>query len=258
VAKENIAVNQVIIIFAVALIVNAIKAVRLYSIMFERKFNLLQFIKLYCKTAVVNMLCPFKAGEIYRGYRYGKMIDSYADGYIIVLLDRFVDTLALITVIVFYNFFVQVNLSTIYIIFMVFLIIVIVCYLLFLPLYQYWNHFMIYNKSSEHTLKILHFFKLCHITYQNINKIVSGRFIVLYAMSLFAWIIEIGSLQTVWTRNNATIISEYLSDIMTGKLNTCNIIFIVNSFIVFILIEIIVGIKILKQKRGNNEKYNSL
>ena len=102
--KLNTTIAYIIQVFGVAVFVHAIKALRLYIVLFGNKFSFRKYLGQYIKTAAVNLLLPFKCGEIYRGLCIGELIGTYAEGYIIVIFDRFVDTLALITMVILAGF----------------------------------------------------------------------------------------------------------------------------------------------------------
>lgn len=242
-------IGYIILIFVTAVLVHTIKALRFYIVMFGHKFKLRDYIPQYIKTAVVNMLLPFKSGEVYRGYCMGRMIDSIADGYIMVIFDRFIDTLALISLVICLSFFTDVEITEIYMFLSVFLVVVIIIYNLFKPLYQYWNHFLIFNKSSEHTLVGLQFLKACNDAFMNINFVVKGRFVMLYLLSLVAWSVEIGMLVTVGKQISGMEISTYLSDVLTGNLNVNNMMYTIQCFVFFLIVGIVLFInRLIKEK----------
>lgn len=250
---EEYRITYFILILLVAFSVHIIKALRLYVILFERKFNKLKYVQQYAKTAIVNLFLPFKSGEIYRGLCFGNMIGSYAQGYIIVVFDRFVDTLALITIVICCGLFVGFEITPVYIILLIFLLCMIVIYGMFIPLYRYWNHFLIFNKKSQHTLSGLQFLSTCYKAFLQINQVVRGRFVLLYLLSLIAWGIEIGSICIATHGVNKVRISTYLTGILTGELNDSSLIYSIVCLVLFIIVEIIVSI-LMDTKEKQNEK----
>lgn len=250
-------IGYFISIFFVALSVHLIKALRLYIILFERRFKKLEYVHQYAKTAIVNLFLPFKSGEIYRGLCFGELIGSYAQGYIVVIFDRFVDTLALITIVVCWGLFVGFEITTTYIILLIFLLAMIIIYGMFEPLYRYWNHFLIFNKKSEHTLKGLNFLATCNKAFRQIRHVVKGRFILLYFLSLIAWGIEIGSICIAIHGVSKAGISTYLTGILTGKLNDSSLIYLIVCLLLFIIVEIMAFI-LMATKEKHNEKNRCL
>lgn len=248
--KLNTTIAYIIQVFGVAVFVHAIKALRLYIVLFGNKFSFRKYLGQYIKTAAVNLLLPFKCGEIYRGLCIGELIGTYAEGYIIVIFDRFVDTLALITMVILAGFLFGFEITYTYLALTVFLLLMIVIYWLFIPLYQYWNHFLVFRKTSEHTLKGLQFLDICKKAFGHINEIVKGRFIILYLLSLLAWGIEIGYF-LIFSRTTGKVdISTYLSDVLTGTLNSNNVIYMMACLTLFLLCGVALGIIDISKKEG--------
>ena len=216
-------------------IVNFTKAIRLYIIIFGNKFSKREYFIQFIKTSIVNSLLPFKSGELYRGYCIGKIMKSYANGYIAILFDRFVDTLALMTVVVSMNLFMNVEITAVFGVLTVFLFFLMIVYWGFLPFYQYWNHFLIFYKNSSHTLIALLFLEKCKVAFENISYIVKGRFMILYLVSFLAWTLEIAGLYLLRNINDKIEIGNYLLDILMGKANINNFIYILLSLSVFLV-----------------------
>lgn len=243
-------ISQIVGIIVTALIVNIIKALRMYVIMFGYKFSVWEFIRFYIVTAFVNITIPFKGGELYRGFYLGKLIGSFSEGYIMVIFDRFVDTLALITMVIGVNIFWGTDMGVIYLVLAGFLFIVLAAYLLFEPLYMYWNNYLVFNRSSKNTLKALHFLEVCHKTFGKISNIASGRFVILYIISLAAWIVEIASILLINSNSKQIFVSEHLKNILTGETTQYNFFFILSSVLLFVVL----GIASLFKRRENGEK----
>ncbi|MGI6107969.1 MAG: lysylphosphatidylglycerol synthase domain-containing protein [Lachnospiraceae bacterium] len=201
-----------------------VKLIRLYILMFGNEFSFWDFVLQFCKTASVNMLIPFKAGEIYRGYDLDRLIGSYPLGYVYAITDRFVDTAALLTIIVIFSLAGEIDVNSVYLLFAVIVFLVIFVYVIFKPFYTYWNHFLIYNKTSRHTLRGLELLDRAAKIYRQMSGILHGRIATLYALSLLAWIIEIAGL----FRSSNHMVGQYLSDIIYGNLNYSNFLFVVN------------------------------
>lgn len=238
---DSIKYIDILIIIIVALVINTIKALRLYIALFGESMNNFQFVKYFLKTSCVNIALPYKSGELYRVFLFGNFIKSYTKSFTIVILDRFVDTLGLTTVALFQimlHFSTKASLK-IYAWLALFLGMVILAYCLFVPFYKYWNKFLIFNKSSERTLIGLKILNICYRAYLNANKIIRGRFVILYILSLVAWGIETWSIHR-FLENWSFDLSNYLSNILTSKVNNYNIMYILCSSFVFCIVGIIV------------------
>ena len=226
-------------VIVTAFIVNIIKALRMYIITFDYKISIWKYIRFYIVTAFVNITIPFKCGELYRGYYLGTLINSLSEGYIMVIFDRFIDTLALITIVIGVNVLLGTDLGVIYLLLAGFLFIVLAVYLLFPPLYMYWNHYLVYHRSSSNTLKALHFLEACNKTYGKISHIVSGRFVILYIISLLVWIVEIASVLVITSDAGRLYVSEYLQTILTGETTQYNFLFLFGSVLLYTVLGVV-------------------
>ena len=90
------------IMIVTVVLVHGIKAFRLYLELLDRKLPVGLFLRQYCKITPVSMILPLKAGDLFRCYCYGYYIDDWMYGIAVILLDRFVDTAALITVLILF------------------------------------------------------------------------------------------------------------------------------------------------------------
>lgn len=195
---------------------NLVKALRLYILLFGRKFTATAYAMQYIKTAFVSLLLPMKTGELYKGYCMGQMVGSMSDGYAVILLDRFLDTLALVSVVFASVIFWRTKLASVYIIFAAFLILLMIAYGMFQPLYQYWNHFLIFHKNSEHALAGLAFLEACRHSFAGIRRLVRGRFAVLYLISVSAWAVEIAVIFAGSPNRDSDWLSNYLTNLLSG------------------------------------------
>lgn len=247
---NNITALYILGVILIVIFVHTIKALRLYIILFGNNFNLEEYLEVYVKTAAVNLLLPFKCGEIYRGLCIGGLIGGYAEGYIVVIFDRFVDTLALITIVAGAGVLSGFEITFTYLLLACFLLLVIAIYCLFMPLYEYWNHFLIFKKKSEHTLRGLQFLSICKSTFIHINEMVKGRFIILYLLSLAAWGVEVGYFLLLTNVANEMAISTYLSDVLAGTLNANNAIYMIVCLVVFLICGgVLASVKIFEKVR---------
>ena len=98
-------VPMIAVAFMTALIVNGIKMARLYILFCGKHVKTDAYVRKYMTTSLINMIVPFKAGEIWRGIIFGKMAGSYISSFVIVLFDRFIDTTALLASFFFGDFF---------------------------------------------------------------------------------------------------------------------------------------------------------
>ena len=90
-----------LIMIVTVILVHGIKVFRLYLELLDRKLPFGLFLRQYCKITPVSMILPLKAGDLFRCYCYGYYIGDRMYGIAVILLDRFVDTAALMTVLVY-------------------------------------------------------------------------------------------------------------------------------------------------------------
>ncbi len=179
------------ILIVTVCLVHLIKSGRLYLALYGSNIRRTQYIKLYCKVTPVSMIIPFKVGEFFRMYCYGKQLGNMMKGIIIVLLDRFMDTAALITVILlFWVFYGGYMPSFIYMLF-IFLVFVLLVYAVFPGVCRFWKGYFLRAKATENKLVVLKAIGSLDVLYQEVAQVVKGRGIILYFMSLAAWGVEI-------------------------------------------------------------------
>ena len=229
-----------LIILSVAIVVHALKAVRLFIILLGQPFDKKIFLFCFIDTTIVNLLLPFKSGEVYRGYRIGELVGSYSIGYIMVIFDRFVDTLALIAFIVGAGFIEGFEITSLYIVLAIFLLICILIYWMFKPLYQYWNHFLVFKRGTKHTLWGLKILNLCNETYKNIQAVVKGRFAIIFGISLAAWGIEIFGMMSLTRYIDTFGMADYLTDIMRGELSVQSMAFALISVVFLGIVKLVI------------------
>lgn len=212
---------RIILVFVItAIIVHGIKAFRLYFALFGKNLLPVQHLKQYCKVVPVSVIIPFKLGELFRIYCYGYQIRSYFSGLIVVLLDRFVDTLALITMLFLINVIYGVDLTWFFYILITFLVGVIVIYVIFPDMCSYWKKYFLNVKASKRNNEILNLMNRLSEAYFEVSIIVKGRCTILYILSLIAWCAEIGGLviasRLLDDPETSVIVSNYLTSAMLG------------------------------------------
>lgn len=177
----------VVIIFC---IIHSIKLIRFYLILLEEKLNFKRFVRVYIKTTFVNIVLPFKSGEIFRFYCYSKEISNYKMGFMSILVERFLDTCALLLFILPFEILISKRLSNLTYLLLVFVILGFIIYSIFPPTYKYINKLLILNIKSKKSLKILECLEYTNEWYAYIKKLINGRFLLVFFLSFSAWIME--------------------------------------------------------------------
>lgn len=206
---------EVLILIAAVIIVHIIKALRLYLAMYGENISLFQYMKVYFKVTPVSVLLPYKAGEIFRMYCYGDEINNGLKGIILVLLDRFMDTIALVTVLLLCGLLGGGHLTVIAYILVIFIVTILSVYLLFPGVYGFWKKYFLRAAATPGKLNALRFLKNADHIYQEIKGVTKGRGMLLYFLSLIAWGIEIGSLAF---RCDGNVIGDSLTEYLSSAI----------------------------------------
>ena len=70
------------------ILVHLAKMLRLYLVLMEHKIRLGRFILLYLKTTLVNLIIPFKLGELYRIFCISRETKHWQVGVLSILVNR--------------------------------------------------------------------------------------------------------------------------------------------------------------------------
>lgn len=254
---EDMAATTWCMFLAALILVHVFKAVRLYLVLYGAELVINNHVKTYCKVTAVSMIFPFKIGELFRIYCYGILIQDAIKGMIIIVLDRFMDTIALISVIIFIWLVNGVRIAAVTYFLLAFLILILVIFFSYPGIYAFWKEYLLKAKSTEHRLKMLRLLGSINKIYCETMDMVKGRGIILYILSVIAWGIEIGS---VYVSNKGTgeyigqIISYYLTSAINGGQSIELKRFIAAS--VFLLICFYIAIKMYESfvmKKGKDE-----
>ncbi len=225
----------VIIMGVTVLLVLSLKFVRFYIILFGKSLTFYEQLNQYSKVIPASILFPFKLGELFRMYCYGYQLGNFIEGIICILFDRFMDTIALLTIIIGVQFFYKAKISVIVIVLLMFSIGIFVIYNTFRPLYMFWNNYFICSPGSRRKLIALLFLEKCNDAYNSVEKTITGKFLILYLLSATAWVVELGGLTVVNIVNGRgrllDCIFTYLTAALTGQHNTYMSVFTVISII---------------------------
>lgn len=208
------------VLSAVVMLVHIIKSARLYLALYGSNINLFVYLKTYCRVTPVSMVAPFKLGEFFRMYSYGVLLESVLKGVVIILFDRFMDTIALITAIVLVWIFNGDQIAPFVYLLLAFLVFFLLIYSSYPGVYKFWKKYLLRAKASPNRLAVLKMLERLNLLYQEVENVTRGRGVILYFMSLVAWGVEIGSLailNEIEGKGKAgQIISDYLVSAMTG------------------------------------------
>ena len=134
------------------MLVHLTKMARLYLVLMEHKISLQRFLLLYCKTTFVNLVIPYKIGELYRVYKIERETKHWQVGILSVVIDRFFDVLALFFILLAIDIYEKRQLSAITVVFFICLMLISVAYMVIQPTYNYLNKYLIVHKQSARSM----------------------------------------------------------------------------------------------------------
>ena len=218
---KNINLCSIIVFLILVVVVHILKSVRLYLALYYSELKWSDFIKVYCKVTPVSVVLPFKIGDVFRMYCYGQLVGNLLRGVVITMLDRFMDTAALVTVIILTWFLAGGKMDLLVYLFVIFLIITCVIYFVYPGIVRIGRKSLLKSNATERRIAILGVLKKFDEIYKEIDGVTKGRGIILYILSILAWGIEIGSLYIISTINNTKQIDndvfEYLRAALRGN-----------------------------------------
>ncbi len=182
------------VVLLTVILVHMVKAGRLYLALYGLDMKRGVCMKLYCKVTPVSVVLPWKLGEFFRIYCCGAELGSFLKGGVIILLDRFFDTVALVTMIVLLWIFSGGVIPPLVYVLLVFLGLVLFLYLAFPGMHEVWKKNLLSAKATPHRLSMLKLLDTLGRVHGEIRAVLGGRGILLYILSMIAWGVEIGSL----------------------------------------------------------------
>lgn len=217
---QNRVIIHILITVISVFVVHVIKAGRLYLALYGSDISFSEYLKVYCKVTPVSVVIPFKLGEFFRMYCYGKILGSVLKGIIIVLLDRFMDTIALVTMILLVWLFNGGYITSFVYILLIFLMSAFLVYLVLPGVYKFWKRYILRAKATEYKLSALKALDMLNRIHKEISNVSRGRGIILYFMSLIAWGVEIGSIALQIGLFNDGDLNQIISDYLTSAMRS--------------------------------------
>ena len=172
-------------------IVHAVKMMRLYLILLDRQIPFARFVPAYFRTTLVNLIVPFKLGEVYRVCEFWRLSGGFNTGFFSVLVDRFFDTFAIVLILLPYQMIVSGRVTLPVILLSVFLVVIVFAYVIFPSTYRFLNRYIIMTRSSQKSMAVLKGLEVVNEWYEYVQNLISGRYGILILFSLLAWIAEL-------------------------------------------------------------------
>ena len=218
---RHVSTMQICGIVTTVIAVHLLKGLRLYFALYGADISLPQYMRTYCKVTPVSILFPFKLGELFRMYCYGVETGNMLKGVVTVILDRFMDTIALVTMIILIWFTDNGAMIPLVYILVVFLVCAVVVFLVFPGLYRYWKKYFLRADATPRKLGMLRLLDNMNRVYEEIASVSRGRGLILYVLSLLAWAVEMGSVamagKAMGERDIAGRLAAYLSSALSSS-----------------------------------------
>lgn len=253
--KIGIIIIIEIIIFCM---IHILKLIRFYLILLEEKLEFKRFIRIYIKTVFINITLPLKSGELFRFYCYSNETGNYKIGFLSILVERFLDTCALLLFILPFEMIFMHKLSSITLILLLFVVLGVIIYNIFYPIYKYINKFLILNVTSKKSIKALEIIEKQCEWYLYVKKLIKGRFLLIFSLSFLAWTLEY---IFVYLISNALKVqfslqtfNSYINSGFLGKSDKILSLYTILGAIVFGITTLIVYSINLKNRRNGNVK----
>jgi hypothetical protein len=235
-AMANFDALTLLALVVIVIVVQLLKATRLYILLVDKNMLYVTNLMLYTKTTAVSVIIPFKIGEIYKILCYGKEIRNYVSGIVIVLLDRLIDTIVLLCIMTVFLLLSDQTIQMVYLFLSICVITLVFVYAIFGTLYGYWNDYLIKRGQTKGSITMLDNLRQINNGHQYIMTLLRGKALLLFFMSLLAWSIELLGIKLLVVKSGldfrSEILGEYLNSALTGVANGYLDIYIVISFIV--------------------------
>ena len=237
---------ELIVLIIAFLFLHLLKFIRIYFILLEEKIPFKRIVKLYIKTTFVSIVLPFKIGELFKMYSYGKEINSYSKGIVAVIIEKFFDAVVLVLILIPFGIIKGEGISTLSILLLVFVILFIVVYFSFEGTYNYLNRFFIAKSQSKKTLVVLNVLNKLKNVYDKAKELSRERNILLISLTAIIWFVETMFVYIMSNfmnmQINFMVVVNYISDAFFGINNVLfnNYIYLCTAIFLVVIIFIYV------------------
>ncbi len=192
---NNIRMPALIIVgFVLFLITHFIKLIRLYIIMMGMNIRFEHFLPFYIKTTFVNIMIPYKLGELFRFYCLSQETGDYKTAGLGIITERFFDTIVLFAIILPIQIFTSSHVSAFSLVLFGLLVVAFIVYTTFPALYAYFNHFWVFNRLTKRSNRFLKALEALNDLYRTEKKLVHKRAVTIIFLSVLSWGFDFGVL----------------------------------------------------------------
>ncbi|MCR4806972.1 MAG: flippase-like domain-containing protein [Lachnospiraceae bacterium] len=228
------------------LVIHTIKMFRMYLVLLEHRIEFKKFVFAYLGTTLVNLIIPFKLGEVFRMFAYSKLTKNAGTGIAGTLVDRFFDTMALVLILIPLHVLHPDKISAVSVFLTVFVIFTVFVYLIFMPAYSYLNRYIIINRDSRNSMAVLRFLEIIKSAFDYVKRLTSGRYALIILMSFAAWVLEGGLLlvlaKLIGVPYDAGVFSDYITSIMSSARSVLQEKYTLYSIVVIAICTIVQGL----------------
>jgi len=209
------------LIFAVILflLLHFIKLIRYYLILSEIQLPLGQYIRLYLQVTLVNILIPFKLGEIFRFTMVANQCKSTQLSFLSIISERFFDTCIIVIMLIIHVAFLGGELTAPILFLALFVVVCFLAYCTYSSTSRYLNRFFVLKPPIRGDVYYLQALDYMDGWYAHEQKIIKGKGSLLLICSMFAWLIEYFFFAVLakifYLPFNMDIFSKYISSILT-------------------------------------------
>ena len=231
------------------LAIHTVKMFRMYLVLLESRIEFRRFIFAYCRTTLLNLVIPFKLGEIYRMAVFSRITKSAAVGIASVVVDRFFDTFALVLILIPLHVLDASGISAVSVFLVVFVIFVIFVYVIFPSVYGYLNKYIIINRTSVRSMAVLRWLEILNSAYEYVKRLITVRYALMILMSFAAWVLE-GGLLFVISRLfdigfGVSDFSDYITSILSTAYSELQRRYTILSIVLMLILSVITGLMYL-------------
>ena len=188
---NNFQAGILISLFIIIFLIHGIKFLRLYFIILEEKMIIPDALRLYVKTTFVNILLPFKIGELFKMYCIGYKTRNYRKGVSVVLIEKFFDAIMVLSSVALCLLLGgTITWNVLIAILIIFMIIFILFYYFFGQTYEYMNRFFMSKSSGKKSLNSLRALDWMNNFHKSLQKMLHGRQLVVFLLTFLSWAME--------------------------------------------------------------------
>ncbi len=242
------------VILVIFICVHLIKMMRLYLIVMDQKVSFDRLVPAYLRTTLVNLLIPYKLGEIYRIIVFSRISRGFKTGFFSVLIDRFFDTLALCLILLPYQILYTGRVAVPTILLVAFVAVIVITYMVFPASYTFLNRYIITSRDSKRSMMALSALEHVNGWYTYVRDLVAGRYGILFLFSLAAWILEIavlGLFSKICGRSfTVADFGAYIESIVSGSGYELRSLYTLSSAAVIAVLTVIFTVRYLIKRRA--------